>query len=205
MSTATDDLMVSLGDTSLPEPEESQDRWHDEDRAPLVMGHDGDDTGPLTKQKFRIDGNGDEKRLLALLAPTDMMQSGHGFAIRDIGAAPKTTWRTTCELCGTALPLPAADGWVCELDCEPGTREWDTCRCNWCLIRGQWLRGEFRPKGGRPAKRCGTPECKRRAAAERKRRQRDREKAKALLARIDEVPESAREGVRAKLMQRIGA
>lgn len=199
--------MTSLGDTRLEPPTTGapEERNREEHRAPLAMGHDGDDTGQLTRLKLRIDGNGDQTRLLASLAPADMMQSGHGFQIRDMGATPKTVWRTTCELCGVALALPAAEGWLCELGCQPGTEEWDQCNCNWCLIRGQWLRGEFRPMGGRPAKRCGTPECKRRAATERKRKQRAREKAKAALARFDEVSEQYREGVRAKLMQRARA
>ncbi|WP_457160555.1 hypothetical protein, partial [Mycobacteroides abscessus] len=43
------------------------------DEAPLVMGDDGDDAGKLTKTKFRIDGNGDPERMLAQLAPQDML------------------------------------------------------------------------------------------------------------------------------------
>lgn len=206
MTAAAEDFMTSLGETSLgPAIEAFEGSRPEEHRAPLAMGHDGDDSGQLTSVKFRLDGNGDQARLLASLAPADMLQSGHGFLIRDIGTTRKTFWRTTCELCGTALAPPAAEGWLCELGCQPGSTEWDQCRCNWCLLRGQWLRGEYRPKGGRPAKRCNAPECKRKAARERKRRQRIREKTAGALARIDEVPQQYREGVRAKLMQRARA
>ena len=105
--------MPSLGDTSLvPTTEAEEGPYQEEHRAALVMGHDGDDTGQLARVKFRVDGNGDQVRLLALLAPADMMQSGHGFQVRSAASAPKTTWRTTCEECGIALPPPAADGQV---------------------------------------------------------------------------------------------
>lgn len=208
---AVEDFLQSLGDVSLEKsgidaatedaPLTTVKDPHEVNRAPLVFGHDGDDTGQRTRIKFRVDGNGDQDRLLAELAPSDMLQSGHGFLIRDVGTAPKTPWRTTCELCGTALAQPAAEGWICELGCIPGTQEWDQCGCNWCLLRGQWMRGEYRPRGGRPAKRCGTRECTTRAARERKRRQRERERALAALTRIDGVPEQSREAVRSKLQQ----
>lgn len=195
VTAAAEDFMTSLGDTSLvPAIEVLEGPHPEEHRAPLTMGHDGDDSVQLTSVKFRLDGNGDQARLLASLAPADMLQSGHGFLIRDIGTTRKTFWRTTCELCGTALAPPAAEGWLCELGCQPGSTEWDQCGCNWCLIRGQWLRGEYRPRGGRPAKRCNASDCKRKAAQERKRRQRIREKTAGALARIDEVPVEHREG-----------
>ncbi|MBS1692267.1 MAG: hypothetical protein JST91_08600 [Actinobacteria bacterium] len=139
--------------------------------SPLLIGSDGDDIGQQTKVKFRVDGNGDPERQLALFVPYDMLASAHGYLIQDLGDRPKTMPRDECELCGSPI-IAKADEWLCEL----GVRE-DQCECNWCLLRGQWMRGEYRPSGGRPAKRCGTEDCKRRAARERKRRQRERERA----------------------------
>ncbi|MEV4635252.1 hypothetical protein AB0J79_18665 [Rhodococcus coprophilus] len=182
---AVEDYLPSLGNASLElaTTEDTEDRNGEEHRASLEMGHDGDDDGQPEMIRHRLNGprNGNddtEDEPPSLLAPSDMMQSGHGFQIRDLGARPKTEWRTTCELCGDPLPPPAADGWICELGSLPGSEEWGRCECNWCLLRGQWMRSEFRPKGGRPAKRCGTPECTRRAATERKRQQRARDKAR---------------------------
>ena len=109
------------------------------------------------------------------MAPGDMLPSGHGYMVRDLGAAPTTEWRQTCEVCGEHLPPPAAGEWVCQFHEEkPGSV---LCNCNWCLHYQMWLRGEYRPRGGRPAKRCGTKECSRRAARDRKRLQRERERA----------------------------
>ena len=165
-----EDQMGSLGDTNLadhykaPEPEyaasvpSGMDSTYDE--SPLVMGDDGDDAGARTKVKFRVDGNGDPDRTLAAMAPGDMLASGHGYMVRDLGEAPTTEWRQTCEVCGEHLP--------------PGSV---LCNCNWCLHYQMWLRGEYRPRGGRPAKRCGTKECSRMAARDRKRLQRERERA----------------------------
>ncbi|UTT48919.1 hypothetical protein [Rhodococcus gordoniae] len=180
---AVEDYLPSLGNASLElvTTEGAEDRNGEEHRAPLEMGHDGDDDGQPEKIRYRLNGprsgSGDTDELPSLLAPSDLMQSGHGFQIREFGARPKTEWRTTCELCGVAL-TPPADDWVCELGSPSGGEEWGRCECNWCLLRGQWMRGEFRPKGGRPAKRCGTRECTRRAATERKRQQRARDKAR---------------------------
>lgn len=154
------------------------------DEAPLVMGDDGDDTGKLTKIKFRIDGNGDTERMLDQLAPQDMLDSGHGFMVRTQTVQPKTEWRTTCEVCGDPI-LAAANEWLCQLghfgqSVEPNgpfRPASALCNCNWCLHYQMWLRGEYRPQGGRPAKRCGTAECKRKAARERQRRSRAARKA----------------------------
>lgn len=180
MNTKTDDdQFPSLGDTDLIElvtvPEEPTVGWpgtitlEATDQPPLVMGHDGDDTGMLGTVKFRADGNGDPQRALALLAPQDMLNSGHGFMVRSASAQPVTT--AHCEICGDPL-IASADGWVCEFT-DPLT----LCGCNACLYRAMWLRGEYRPKGGRPAKRCGTAECKRKAARERQRKSRAAKKA----------------------------
>jgi hypothetical protein len=177
-----EDQISSLGDTNLadhynvPEPEyvpppsKGLDSAYDE--ALLVMGDDGDDTGRITKVKFRVGGNGDAERTLAALAPRDLMSSGHGFLIRDPGEPPKTDWRTTCEVCGDPLPPPAAGEWFCQFrEKKPASA---MCNCNWCLHYQMWLRGEYRPRGGRPAKRCGTRECTKKAARERKRKSRAR-------------------------------
>lgn len=171
----SEDLMNELGDTNLadhfrpPDPEPGTvERPGD---YPLTMGTDGDDVGRRVKVKIRIDGNGDPERTRAELAPMDLMDASQGFLIRTI-EAPKTTWRTSCKICDRPLPPSAAGEWVCELGNLPGTPEWDTCPCNWCLIRGQWLRGEYRPRGGRPAERCGLSDCKRVAAKLRQRRAR---------------------------------
>ncbi len=169
-----DDQFPSLGNTDLIElvkvPEEptvgcpGTITLDATDQPPLVMGDDGDDTGRLTKVKFRADGNGDQERALALLAPQDMLDSGHGFMVRSANSQPETAAR--CEMCGDPL-IASADGWMCEFT-EPLT----PCGCNACLHRGMWLRGEYRPKGGRPAKRCGTEECNRKAARDRQRKSR---------------------------------
>lgn len=172
---ASDDLLSELGDTNLsdhfrpPEPEPGTVERPDD--FPLTMGTDGDDVGRRVKVKMRIDGNGDPERTRAELAPMDLMEANQGFLIRTI-EAPKTTWRTTCRICDRPLPPSSAGEWFCENGSLPGTPDWDTCRCNWCLIRGQWLRGEYRPRGGRPAQRCGLPDCKRVAAKLRKRKSR---------------------------------
>lgn len=202
MSVAAEDYMTPVGGLSLePPPGDLTERSireigvinvdrelapklpdpnYEPYRAPLEAGSDGDDIGKQTKVKFRVDGNGDPERLLAQLAPADMLQSGHGFLIRDAGEPPKTIWRTSCEVCGSALPLPGAEGWVCEFGAQPGSADWDQCQCNWCLLRGQWLRTQYRPRGGRPAQRCGTAECTRYANRERKRKQRLNERQVAV-------------------------
>ncbi len=144
-----------------------------------VPGNDGDDIGKLTKVKFRVDGNGDLERLMASMAPADLMQSGHGFLVRSMGGRPKTVWPTSCELCGSTIIAPAEE-WLCQLGNFGEVVEPDgpfrsastTCNCNWCLHYQMWLRGEYRPKGGRPAKRCGSSDCKKIAARNRKRKSR---------------------------------
>lgn len=140
----------------------------------LQMGSDGDDIGKLTKVKVRVDGNGDPERTLAQLAPHDMLDSGHGFVVRSADPAPKTEWATDCEVCGDPI-LPSAGEWICEFG-EPMM----DCQCNACLYWGMWLRGEYRPRGGRPAKRCGTAECNRKAARERQRKSRAARKARGV-------------------------
>jgi hypothetical protein len=178
---ATEDELDALGTLSLESPPERESETDTEtgrhnvdlvldaraepvplyvDDAPLEAGHDGDDLGQLTAVKF---GAGSEERLLTLLAPSDLVQSSHGFLIRDIGDASETNWAKSCELCGEPLKPPANE-WVCEVASDPGTPEWADCQCNWCFYRRLWERGEYRPHGGRPAKRCGTQECKRKAA-----------------------------------------
>lgn len=178
----SEDLMAELGDTNLA------DHFHPPDPAPgtverpgdypLAMGTDGDDVG--RRVKVRTDGNGDPERTLAELAPIDLMEANQGFLIRTV-EAPKTTWRTTCQICDRPLPPSSAGEWFCENGSLPGTADWDTCRCNWCLIRGQWLRGEYRPRGGRPAEQCGLSDCKRVADKLRKRKSRGTKVPEALL------------------------
>jgi hypothetical protein len=184
MTTATEDGMPNLGDTNLadhyqaPEPEFALPRSKGLDSAydesPLVMGDDGDDVGPRTKVKIRVDGNGDPERTLAAMAPGDLLSSGHGYLVRDLGAAPTTEWRQTCEVCGDHLPPPAAGEWFCQFrEDKPASV---MCNCNWCLHYQMWLRGEYRPRGGRPAKRCGARECTRKAGSERQRKSREARK-----------------------------
>jgi hypothetical protein len=182
MIAATEDQLPSLGDSDLAdfytqtqvEPAlvvpAGLDQYYDE--APLVMGDDCDDVGPRTKVKFRVDGNGDPERTLAATAPGDLLSSGHGFLVRDLGEPPKTDWRTTCEVCGDPLPPSAAGEWFCQFrENKPASA---MCNCNWCLHYQMWLRGEYKPRGGRPAKRCGTKECAKKAARGRKRKSRAR-------------------------------
>ncbi|SLI45987.1 Uncharacterised protein [Mycobacteroides abscessus subsp. massiliense] len=155
------------------------------DQPPLVMGDDGDDTGRLVKVKIRVDGNGDAERTLAQLAPRDMLDSGHGFLVRSADPAPKTVWATNCEVCGGPL-LPPASEWFCQLGNFGRSAEPDgpflpastSCDCSWCIHYQLWLRGEYRPRGGRPAKRCGTAECKRKANRDRQRKSRAARKAR---------------------------
>ncbi|AWT52591.1 hypothetical protein D806_016070 [Mycolicibacterium smegmatis MKD8] len=181
---ATEDLMPELGDSNLADvfsaPELEPGTFTRQGEYPLTIGTDGDDVGRRAKIKVRVDGNGDPERTLAQLAPDDLMASSHGFLIRTV-EAPKTTWRTTCEVCDRPLPLTPAAEWVCEHGSRPGSHAWDQCRCNWCLIRGQWLRGEYRTRGGQPKKRCGLPDCTRVGAKLRKRKSRGTQVPEELL------------------------
>ena len=163
---------------TLAPPERAESGYDDE--SPLVVGGDGDDVAAFTRTKLRVDGNGDQEKTLAALAPGDLSQSGHGFVVRSLGDPPKTEWRQTCEVCGDPM-LPLSGTWVCEVGHQAGSSGWNSCRCNWCLLRGLWLRGQYRPQGGRPAKRCGTAECTRKANRERKRQQRERESMSQIL------------------------
>jgi hypothetical protein len=122
----------------------------------LHIGDDGDDIGRPARDQ----------------TVGDMLDSGHGFLVRDLGEPPKTNWRTTCEVCGDPLPPSAAGEWFCQfVEDKPASA---MCNCNWCLHYQMWLRGEYKPNGGRPAKRCGTKECTKKAARERKRKSRAR-------------------------------
>lgn len=87
------------------------------EEAPLTPGDDGDDVKKLTPIKFRIDGNGDQQRLVASLAPRDMVASGHGFLIDDRRSRPwKTMRRTHCAYCGGPMPAPDLSKYPCEFD-----------------------------------------------------------------------------------------
>ncbi|MCP2626501.1 hypothetical protein NLB33_27025 [Mycolicibacterium smegmatis] len=187
--TADEDWMEALGQANLedlfrpPEPEPGTLFSSAPNESPLIMGTDGDDVGRRTKVKMRVDGNGDPERTRAELAPIDLMEANQGFLIRTI-EAPKTTWRTTCEICERPLPLTKAGSWVCELGSRPGSPAWDQCRCNWCLIRGQWMRGAYRANGGQPRKRCDLPDCNRIGAKLRKRKSRGTKVPEGLLPEV---------------------
>lgn len=114
---------------------------------PLVMGHDGDDVG-------RSDGD---------QAIKDMLESGHGFLVRSAPELPKTLGRMTCEVCGGPLPTPGDDpDWLCQYYDETRPAS-PTCNCAWCLCYQDYLAGRYKPRGGRPRKRCGSKECDRKA------------------------------------------
>ena len=110
---------------------------------------------------FRLEDNPDAQML-------GLIQAGHGFNIEETaGPGPVTT---SCRYCGGPLyPLNAAPEWYCEF----GERPQIDCQCNWCCHRNLWLLGRYRGKG-RPRIQCGSVECKRALAAERKRRSRAR-------------------------------
>lgn len=135
------------------------------DETPILGGDDGDDNGEESEHGYGSP------------ALFDMVQAGHGFLIKSTGLAPKLPRLQDCETCGAPIPLPGADDWVCELGSLPGSLDWDICGCNWCLHRRLWLQERYSPNGGRPAKRCGSADCKRIAAAERQRKRRTARKS----------------------------
>lgn len=150
------------------------------EQAPLALGDN--EPGQLTKVKLRVDGNGDQERLIASLAPADMMQSGHGFMVDDRRSRPwKTAKRTHCAHCGGPLPKPDVSNYVCEFDPEatelelslvgsdqsaddrrgwPGKRSAPLrpgCQCSGCILRHLVFNGDERNKG-QPRKVC-SDEC----------------------------------------------
>ena len=180
---AVEDFMPSLGGDDLREPARPRGsdpapaeytRWERKEfgaldagtglfstpgEAPLMMGDDGDDVGRSGHHQ----------------AVGDMLDSGHGFLVRNAPAAPKTVWRETCEVCGDPLPTPGDDpDWLCQYydETRPASL---TCNCAWCLRYQDYLAGKFRPQGGRPRKRCGNKACDREADRLRKRRDRGAE------------------------------
>lgn len=180
MSIATEDVLPDIGRADLsdhyraPEVEwtdrqfgtlDSFGRWtpavpegieHDKDEAPLRAGDDGDDYGtPRDSQEV-----------------ADMVASGHGFLVREVTRRVERS--TACEVCGEPLPGPSDAGtdWLCQFDDSLRTPASLTCNCNWCRSYQAYIRGEYRPRGGRPAKRCGSAECKRIAARDRQRKRR---------------------------------
>ncbi|AFR50026.1 hypothetical protein KTR9_3391 [Gordonia sp. KTR9] len=174
MSAAADDFLPQLGSVALTDADVHPSAGIRTDDPLIALGTDrdtefndlwfGSEDDPGIKGRGVRPGNPD--------LVGDLLNSGHGYQIRDVDSRPKTTWATRCEICGESLPMPDAGEWVCELGAEPDSEDWAVCQCSWCLIRGQWLRGEYRPKAGRPPKRCGTADCKRRAATVRKRKER---------------------------------
>jgi hypothetical protein len=187
MATATEDSLPALGDDAarlddvelmliIPNSDDDDVTY----AAPRPTFNDeklerGDISDPVRISRLPKLGPGDDaaaERAIGAQAIVDLTQANQGFLVHDLGTPHKTVWRTTCEVCDNPLPLPQEDGWVCERGNEPGSALWSLCNCNWCLIRGQWLRGEYRPRGGRPPKRCGTAECTRTANRERQRRHR---------------------------------
>lgn len=127
---------------------------------PLQMGDDGDDIG--------------KREPVSQVAVRDMLNSGHGYTVRDLGTV-KAVHRTDCEVCKGPMPTPAGDDeidWLCQYDDTLQTPASVFCNCPWCLAYTDYLQGKYRPRGGRPAKRCRSADCNRKAAAERKRKQR---------------------------------
>lgn len=201
------DIGQDINRLSVPKPDKALDDQGQSfivaEEAPWVPGDDGDDNPESAKRKqppvefngetvtvklksgktsdVQIVGAGDitesvqVRRTDDSQVVADLQSANHGFLIRE-QQRPKTLWRTTCEICDGALPL-IYEEWVCELGSEPGTVEWWCCECGWCQLRGQWLRGEYRPRGGRPPKRCGTAECNRKAARIRQSKSRAARKA----------------------------
>ncbi|OBI54677.1 hypothetical protein A5667_24925 [Mycolicibacterium fortuitum] len=171
----------------------------------LAIGTDGDDGGPVGDQTIG-----------------DMLDSGHGFLVREINQ-PKTVWRVTCEVCDGPLPAPGDDpDWLCQYydETRPASL---TCNCAWCLTYQDYVAGRYKPRGGRPRRRCGSKECERKADAKRKAQKRLQKRREQLLAecsaenddppptladieealsRVDEIPEQYREAVRLRLMRR---
>lgn len=147
------------------------------EQAPLEPGQAADDLGQQTRIKFRIDGNGDQDRMLASLAPADMMQAGHGYLIDDRSTPWKTARRMGCANCGGPLPRPKVDQYVCEFDPEatelelsligidqgpddravwPGRRSVPFgrgCQCSGCILRHLVANGDERNRG-QPRKAC---------------------------------------------------
>ncbi len=111
----------------------------------------------------------------------ELMDAGHGFLIRD-PELPETTPAPRCELCGTPIGPQSDKEWFCELGTDeskgiyaPASFE---CPCSWCYHYRLWLKGQYDADGGRPRKRCGSPECKRQADRERQRKSRAAKRAK---------------------------
>lgn len=129
----------------------------------LDIGHDGDDLGRPAR---------DEE-------VGDMLDSGHGFLVRDVKPATPRTYRPTCEICAGPLPMPAEEGWFCQYYDESRPASMD-CNCAWCLTYQAYMTGKYKPKGGRPRKRCGGKECETEAAARRQANKRARDQGKDL-------------------------
>jgi hypothetical protein len=108
----------------------------------------------------------------------DILDAGHGFLVQGGGS---TAYRPThCEVCGKPLNVrKPGEGpeWLCQLTDDENQPARLDCPCNWCLHYQMWLNGSYQPQGGRPPQRCGSKECNRKAAAQRKQKQRARERA----------------------------
>jgi hypothetical protein len=169
MTEARDDRMSPLGDKdeALPEPvnpyeqarvqriDDGTGLFRVKHETKLDVGNDGDDVG----RKHTDQGI------------ADMLDSGHGFLVREVGK-PKTVGRVTCEVCDGPLPTPGNDpDWLCQYydETRPASL---LCNCSWCRSYQDYLAGRYKPRGGRPRQRCGAKECDRQAAKLRKRKQR---------------------------------
>lgn len=153
-SDLSDDYREIEDDEADPEPSET-----DSEESPEPSSQPEDDGDEI----------GTPKRSGGIL---DIVDSGHGFRVFSVDTPKELP--TTCEVCGGPILALSQDGidWLCQYDDDLKTPASIACNCAWCLSYKAYLAGRYRPQGGRPAKRCGSADCKRKAARDRKRKQR---------------------------------
>jgi hypothetical protein len=105
----------------------------------------------------------------------DMLDAGHGFIAHEprgsVDGAPPATWRPTCKICGEPLTPTENVEWFCSY--YDGTRPASmTCNCPSCLYFQDYMKGKYRPRGGRPPWYCKSKECEKIRKKLEKRRQR---------------------------------
>ncbi|WP_126316688.1 hypothetical protein [Mycolicibacterium aurum] len=154
------------------------------------MDVEDDYTGEVTARKWvdaktvdysepdqiRVNRPPDAERVRAAEEVLGLTQAGHGFAVQTVTRDPAKTVVTRCKYCDRPMDKTATD-WLCELGAQPGSPDWDTCGCNWCVCRRQYEAGTYRTKG-RPRTQCGSTACKRKLRNEQQRERR----AKVLVA-----------------------